>query len=278
MVKIFISADMEGASGITDRDDLNYGGAEFERGRRFLTGDVNAAIEGAFEAGATAVVVNESHASMRNLLTDVLDPRAELIRGGIKRGCMMEGLDESFNAVFFIGYHSMHGTAHGIMNHAMLGKEVQNLYLNGKPVGEIGVNAAYAGQMKVPVALISGDQTAVAEAQALNPNIEGAVVKEGIERFTAKLLHPNVAQARIREAATRAVQNIPLLKPYQVGPPASMGFEFTSTAMAEVCSWIPTVERTGDRSIAFKFDDWRKGMGTMYALLYLAVHVADPAY
>lgn len=277
-MKIFISADMEGASGITDRDDLMYGGAEFERGRRFLTGDVNAAIQGAFDAGATAVVVNESHGSMRNLLTEDLDPRAELIRGSIKRGCMMEGLDESFAAVFFIGYHSKHGTARGIMNHAMLGKEVQNLYMNGEAVGEIAVNAAYAGQMNVPVALISGDQTAVAEAQALLPNIEGAIVKEGIERFTAKMLHATVAQARIREAAQRASQNIPALKPLKVGSPASMGFEFTSTAMAEVCSWIPTVRRLNDRTVEFTFDDWRNGMGTMFALLFLAIHVADPAY
>ncbi len=277
-MKIFISADMEGASGITDRDDLMYGGAEFERGRRFLTGDVNAAIQGAFDAGATEVVVNESHASMRNLLTEDLDPRAQLIRGNIKRGCMMEGLDETFAAVFFVGYHSKHGTARGIMNHAMLGKEVQNLFMNGEPVGEIAVNAAYAGQMNVPIALISGDQTAVAEAQALLPGIEGAIVKEGIERFTAKLLHATVAQARIRAAAQQALQKLPTLKPLKVESPASMGFEFTSTAMAEVCSWIPTIRRKNDRSIEFTFDDWRDGMGTLFALLYLAIHVADSAY
>jgi D-amino peptidase len=279
-MKVFISADMEGVSGLTDSDEMIVEGHEFERGRRLLTGDVNAAIAGAFDGGATEVVVNESHWTMRNLLTEDVDPRATIIRGIVKRGCMMEGLDESFGTAFFVGYHSRHGVSQGVMNHAMLGKEIQNLYLNGRPVGEMTVNAAYAGQMGVPVGLITGDQTAAQEAlDEFGPdNIETVVVKEGIGRFTAKLLHPTVAHRRIREGAARAVQRAPGMRPYVVATPASMGFEFTSTAMAEVCSWIPTVRRLGPRTVEFTFDDWRAGMGLMFALLWLALHVADRMY
>lgn len=279
-MKVFVSADMEGISGVTDSDEMVFTGREFERARRFLTGDVNAAIAGAFEGGATEVVVNESHWMMRNLITEDVDPRAEIIRGIVKRGCMMHGLDDSFGAVFLVGYHSKDGTPYGVMNHTMLGREVQNLLMNGEPVGEMSVNGAYAGQFGVPVALLTGDQTAAAEAHEVFgvDNIETVIVKEGMGRFTAKLLHPSVAQKRIREAAKRAVQNAKHFKPYVVGPPASMGFEFTSTTMAEACSWIPTVERKGPRTVEFEFDDWVEGMGLLFALMWLALHVADPMY
>jgi D-amino peptidase len=255
-------------------------GHEFERGRRFLTGDVNAAIAGAFDGGATEVVVNESHWMMRNMLTEEIDHRATVIRGIVKRGCMMEGLDESFGAIFFVGYHSKHGVTNGVMNHAMLGKEIQNLYMNGQAVGEMAVNAAFAGQLGVPVVLVTGDQTAAQEAHELfgKENIETVAVKEGLGRFTARLLHPMVAQERIRDGAKRAVERAAKITPYRVGLPACMGFEFTSTAMAEVCSWIPTVRRLGPRTVEFEFNDWREGMGLMFALLWLALHVADRMY
>lgn len=278
-MKVFISADMEGISGLTDSDEMDAVGREYERGRKLLTGDVNAAIEGAYRGGATEVVVNESHWLMRNLLTEDVDPRAEVIRGIVKRGCMVEGLDETFDAAMFVGYHSTHGTPFGVMNHAMLGKEIQNFLMNGEPVGEMTVNAAYAGQYGVPLVLVTGDQTAAAEArEVFGDHIETAIVKEGIGRFTAKLLHPSVGQERIREAAMRGVENAKSVEPFIVPTPASMGFEFTSTTMAEVCSWIPTVERTGPRSVEFEFDDWREGMGLMFALLWLALHVADDMY
>ena len=278
-MKVFISADMEGISGITDSDEMVFEGREFERARKLLTGDVNAAIAGAFDGGATEVVVNESHWMMRNLLVEDVDPRAEVIRGSIKRGVMMEGLDESFGAVFFVGYHSMHGVPFGVMNHTMLGKEIQNMYLDGEPAGEIVINAAYAGSMGVPVALVTGDQTCIKEAKdMLGAAVEGAQVKEGRGRFTARLLPPAVAHERIRAAAKRAVEGAPQKQVFKAASPATMGIEFTSTAMAETCSWIPTVKRTGPRSVEFEFEDWIEGMGLMLTLMWLALHVADQMY
>ena len=277
-MKIFISADIEGVSGVVDREDAIIGGREYERARRLMTADVNAAIAGAYEGGATQVLVNDAHSKMRNLIVEELDPRAEVIQGVVKRGCMMEGLDESFAAVFFVGYHSRAGDPLGVMNHTMWSRGFQNLLLNGQPVGEIAINAAYAGQFGVPVALVTGDQTAVQEAQALLGNVEFAVTKQGLGRFTARLLPPSTGQELTRQAARGALQRLKELRPYVIPAPVTMGFEFTSSAMADVCSWIPAVKKTGSRSVQFTFDDWREGMGMLLVLMWLAIHNTNDMY
>jgi D-amino peptidase len=273
-MKVYVSADIEGISGVVDREDTTIGGREYERARRLMTAEVNAVVAGAFEAGATQVLVNDAHAKMRNLIVEDLDPGVEVIQGAVKRGCMMEGLDESFDAVFFLGYHSRAGDPFGVLNHTMWSGGFHNLQLNGEPAGEIAVNAAYAGQMGVPVALVTGDQTAVEEAKELLGDVESAVVKEALGRYTAKLLHPSAGRERVRLAARLAVERVMDFKPYVIETPATMGIEFTSSAMADVCSWIPTVEKVSPRSVRFEFNDWRQGMGLMLALLWLAIHVA----
>ncbi len=277
-MKVFISADIEGVSGVVDRDDAVVGAREYERARRLMTADVNAAIAGAYEGGATQVLVNDAHSKMRNLIVEDLDPRAEVIQGVVKRGCMMEGLDESFAAVFFVGYHSRAGNPFGVMNHTMWSRGFQNLFLNGAPVGEIGVNAAYAGQFGVPVALVTGDQTAVQEAQELLGPLESAVTKQALGRFTARLLAPSKAQELTRQAARDALARLADFKPYVLPKPVTMGIEFTSSAMADVCSWIPTVRKISPRNIEFSFADWREGMGLMLALMWLAIHNTNDMY
>lgn len=273
-MKVYISADMEGISGVVDREDTTIGGREYERARRLMTAEVNAVVAGAFEAGATQVLVNDAHSKMRNLIVEDLDPGVEVIQGAVKRGCMVEGLDESFDAVFFVGYHSRAGNPFGVMNHTMWSGGFQNVLLNGEPAGEIAVNAAYAGQMGVPVALVTGDQAAVDEAKELLGDVESAIVKEALGRYTAKLLHPSAGHERVRLAARLALERVMDFKPYVVETPATMGIEFTSSAMADVCSWIPSVEKISPRSVRFEFNDWRQGMGLMLALLWLALHVA----
>jgi D-amino peptidase len=160
----------------------------------------------------------------------------------------------------------------------MLGKEIQNFYLNGKPVGEMAINAAFAGQLGVPVAMVAGDHTLESEAKGLLGDVETVVLKKGLGRFTAQLIHPRITGERLQKGAKRAVQRAKQLKPYVVDSPSTIGIEFTSTAMADVCSWIPTVERTRPRSIEFTFADWREGMGLMLTLLWLSLHVADHMY
>jgi D-amino peptidase len=164
------------------------------------------------------------------------------------------------------------------MNHTMWSRGFQNLLLNGEPAGEIAVNVAYAGQMGVPIALVTGDQTAVDEARDLLGDVESAVVKDALGRFTAKLLHPSAAHERVRLAARRALERVRDFKPYVVETPATLGIEFTSSAMADVCSWIPTVEKTSPRSVQFQFTDWRQGMGLLLVLMWLAIHVANDMY
>jgi D-amino peptidase len=265
---------MEGISGVVDREDTTIGGRGYERARALMTADVNAAVAGAYEAGATHVLVNDAHAKMRNLIVEDLDPGVEVIQGAVKRGCMMEGLDESFDAVFFLGYHSRAGNPFGVLNHTVWSGGFHNLLLNGEPAGEIAVNAAYSGHLGVPVALVTGDQTAVNEAKELLGDVESAIVKEALGRYTARLPHPSAGQERVRLAARRALERVTDFRPYIVASPATLGIEFTSSAMADVCSWIPTVETISPRSVRFQFHDWRQGMGLMVALLWLAIHVA----
>jgi D-amino peptidase len=270
---------MEGVSGITASEEVVLTGkGEYERGRMLLTREVNAAIEGAYEGGADQVIVNEAHSIMRNLFTEELHEGAQVIRGKVKRGCMMEGLDESFSAVFLIGYHAMPGTPMGIMNHAFMGKEVWRISLNGKPVGETEISAAYAGFFDVPVVLLTGDQVVCKEAAENLGQVETVAVKEALGRFTAKILHPAVAREEIRRAARRSLEDLSSRRPYKVDLPATLAIDFTSSAMAEVNSWLPTVERTGPRSIQFQFEDWTAGMGLLNAITWLARRVSDPVF
>ena len=166
-MKVFISVDMEGVTGVTDPEDVLPDGADYARGRVFMTGDANAAILGAYDAGADEVLVNDSHWTMRNLLLEDLDPRARMIKGFQKPMCMVQGLDASYDAAVFVGYHSCAGTEGGVLNHTLLGKEVQNLLLDGEPIGETRLNALVAGELGVPVAFVAGDDKVCQEARAV---------------------------------------------------------------------------------------------------------------
>src|SRR2546423_2847778 len=148
---------MEGVKGVTDPEDVRPNGAEYQTCRRYMTGDANGAISGAYDAGAEAVLVNDSHWIMRNLLVHDMDKRAKVIKGFHKPLCMLQGLDDSFGAAVFIGYHSCAGPEGGVLHPTMLGKEVQNIYLNGEATGETRLNAGLAGHYGVPVALVAGD-------------------------------------------------------------------------------------------------------------------------
>ena len=179
-MKVFISVDMEGITALTDPEDVLPDGMDYARGRMMMTGDANAAILGAFDAGATEVIVNDSHWIMRNLLIEHLDPRAKLIKGFHKPMCMLQGVDETIDAAVFVGYHSCAGTESGVLAHTLLGKEVHNLLLNGQPIGETRLNALLAGHFGVPVAFVAGDDTVCREAKAvLGADLPTYAVKDG---------------------------------------------------------------------------------------------------
>jgi len=186
-MRVYISIDMEGVAGVVHEDQTDpvdpRHSAEYNRFRRLMTGEANAAVEGALAAGARTVVVNDSHWLMRNLIAEELNPAAELISGNPKRWSMVEGVDAGFDAALFVGYHARAGTRQATIDHTYTDR-VHEVRLNGRPVGELAINAALAGTHGVPVAMVSGDQALAAEARdLLGPAVETIVVKQAVGRF-----------------------------------------------------------------------------------------------
>lgn len=205
--KVYISVDMEGISGVSGSDQTSAGQPEYGRSRKLMAEDANAAIRGAFAGGATDVLVNDSHGGQRNLLPEDLDPRAKLISHSFKRHGMMEGLDETFHAVIFIGYHAKAQAPRGLFAHTGSGV-VRDLRINGQSVGEGGMNALLAAWYGVPVVLVSGDDAAVEEVRGRVPGISGVVVKRAINVNAVELKPLRQARTDIEEAARAAVAGV----------------------------------------------------------------------
>jgi D-amino peptidase len=275
-MKVFISVDMEGATAMTDPEDVLPHGSDYQRGRVFMTGDANAAVLGAFDAGATEVVVNDSHWIMRNLLIEQIDPRARVIKGFHKPMCMMQGIDESVDAAVFVGYHSCAGTEQGVLAHTLLGKEVQNMLINGEPTGETRLNALLCGHFDVPVAFVAGDDTVCREAKnVLGQDLPTFAVKDGIDMFTASCLHPDVSQKGIREGVAAALRDLSKREAYRMEMPITFGFEFNSTTIAATCEYIPGVKKTNPYSTEFETEDMPDAMKIIFAELLLALQVGQ---
>ena len=202
--KVYISVDMEGISGITGDDQTSAGGAEYGRSRKLMAEDANAAIRGAFDGGATDVVVNDSHGSQRNLLPEDLDPRARLISHSFKRHGMVEGLDETFDAVIFIGYHAKADSPRGLFAHTGSGV-VKDVQVNGRSAGEGGLNTLMAHWYGVPVVMISGDDVAVEQQKEWTPAVKGVVVKRAINMRAVEAKSPAEARKDIQAGAREGV-------------------------------------------------------------------------
>jgi D-amino peptidase len=190
---------------------------------------------------------------------------------------MVQGLDPSYDGAVFVGYHSCAGTEGGVLNHTLLGKEIQNVYLNGEPTGETRLNAAYAGHFGVPVLLVAGDSAVGEEARRVLGDVETVAVKDGIDKFTADCLHPQVAQDRIREATARAVADRGRFRPYRIDPPYSIGIEWNSTTIAATCALIPGVRLTAPRSVEYTTQDYPEAMRVLVAMLLLGMQVGQKA-
>jgi D-amino peptidase len=271
-MRVYISVDMEGIAGVVHEDQTDpiepRHAGEYNRFRRLMTNEANAAILGALEAGATAVLVNDSHWLMRNLLAEELHPAAELLSGGPKRLSMVEGIDGGFDAAMFIGYHARAGTHHATIDHTYTSR-VHEARLNGQPVGELALNAAMAGVHRVPVALVSGDQALAAEARALlGAEVETVVVKEAVGRFAARSLAPTVACDRIRTGAAKALRH--RHAPYTLSPPIRLEVDFAQTQMADMAELVPGSTRTGGRSVGYTADDYREVFQAWRAMYNLA--------
>src|SRR5580698_10817645 len=203
-MKVFLSSDMEGTAGVVDWEQCVGDGPQAAAGRRLLLAEVNAAIDGALAGGATEIVVNDSHSTMRNLPPDALAGRASYISGSHKPLYMMQGLDGSFGAVLFVSYHGSIGAAAGL-SHTYNPRAVIEARLDGVVTGEAGINALVAAHYGVPVVLVTGDRCACDETAVLIPGVHAAVVKEHVSRLAAHSLHPVRARELIREAAAAGV-------------------------------------------------------------------------
>jgi len=271
-MRVYISVDVEGVAGVVDWDQVRGESAAYHAMCRLTTLETNEAIEGALVAGATELIVNDSHGPMRNLLPDVLHPAAELIQGRHKPMFMVEGLDESCDALFLIGYHGRAGSARGVLNHTFSPYETR---MNGVICSEATLNAAVAGQYGVPLALVTGDDVTAAEAREdFGPRAVTVVTKQGINRVAARMVHPTVARDRIRRGAEEAMRRVPSLKPYVVTPPVTMETQWATSLHADMVEMLPTVERTGDRAVRWVSPDVVTAYRT-YIAAYLIARNAE---
>jgi D-amino peptidase len=271
---VFISVDMEGMAGIVHLHQVMRGMPEYERSCRLMTAETNAAVAGARRAGATRIVVNDSHGDMRNFLLDELDDGVEVISGSDKPFSMGAGLDPSFEVAFFVGYHASVGSGQAIMDHTYGGRTIYALRINGTPQSEATLNAALAGTFGVRTALITGDRTTVEEAGAALPGIEGVIVKEALGRQAARSLHPIEACRRIEAGAYRAYQAREQRPLYQPSGPFTLEIDWMHAGMADFCVQIPGVRRAGGRTVRYESADFRTCYQMMLALLVMAIPVA----
>ena len=268
-MKLFISADMEGITGVTTPEDVVKGEPEYERGVDNLHGDVNAAVEGAVAAGADEVLVNDAHSTMRNLDRERLDDRADLIRGNSKPRSMMQGLTEAFDVALFVGYHAKAGTAEAVLNHTVYGEVLQSLHVEGEEVGEMGWNARLAGALGVPVGLVTGDDATVAEADAELPDPETVAVKEAIDRFSARCRPGTETRPEIREASERAVERAASgdLSTVTADEPTTITARWTTTNAAANAARKPGVRREGGRETAITAERYPDALDASMGML-----------
>jgi D-amino peptidase len=254
-MKIYISADMEGVVGVVTQEQLGPTGFEYQRAREFMTEEVKAATEAAFEAGATEIMVSDSHGNGQNLLIEKLPRNITLVRAFPRPLMMMQGIDETFDGVIFLGYHTSTTNSQGVRAHTMSSAGLADVRLNGASMPEAGVNAAIAGHFNVPVIMISGDDAIVKEATALLGNIEGAVVKWAYGFHSARTLMPEAAYELIRRKVKLAIARIKDFKPYKVKAPVQLDVRFKNYRPSEILSYLSIIERTDSHSIRFTGKD-----------------------
>ena len=264
-LKVFISIDMEGITGVVNWEDVSRSGKDYDYFRKIMTREANAAVEGALAAGATEIVVRDSHGSARNILPELLNENALLIRdwsGGPK--VMMEGLDESFDAVIFIGYHAKAGTPDALLEHTSSGT-VTDFSVNGVSMPEAGYNALIAGYYDVPVVFVAGDKLLCDQITALLCDVETVPVKKGIGAAAVNL-HPEVTREMIRTGVEQALRNLDRYNPFDLESPYTLVLKLKDEAMVYNGSYYPGAQRTGDWELTYTSDDF---LDIMLAFSYM---------
>jgi D-amino peptidase len=250
-LKVYISADMEGVVGAVTGDQLGPTGFEYGRFRQIMTHEVNAAIEAAREMGATEILVSDSHGNGENLLIEQLPQDIQLIRSWPRPLMMMEGIDESFDAAIFLGYHASTTNTRGVRAHTISSSNLTAVRLNGMEMMEASINAAIAGDFGVPIVMISGDDATVAEAQRIVGDMEGAVLKWSLGFHSARTLMPEAGYEVIREKVRAALARVDDFQPYRLDGPIELEISFKNYMPAEVMAYLPNVDRVDAHTIRF---------------------------
>lgn len=270
-MRIFLSADMEGVAGIARDEQTDPSSRFYAAGCRLLTREVNAAVEGALEAGVQEVVVSDGHWNGTNVLAEELHQRAELVSGYPRRLFMGEGIGPGFDAAFLVGYHAAAGTPDAVLDHTYAEpRRVHQVRLCGVPQSEGSLTGYLCGAFDCPVALFTGDAAAVSQMHEFVVEVEGVVVKEGLSRQAARSLHPEMACRRIRTGARRAVERLPTIPAMRPPGRAELEVDFVSPAMADSCERIPCVTRLGPRTIGYASEEYVEVYRLFLALVDLA--------
>lgn len=273
-MRVFMSVDMEGITGVVNRAAVMNTHPEYNRFRMLMTQDVNAAVEGAISAGANEVIVADSHGWMHNIIIEELHEKARLISGSNRQLCQMGGIDDyKFDAVFFVGYHGREGSK-AVINHTLMGSAVTQIKVNGKEVGETALNAGIAGHYGLPVVLVTGDDIVAAEAIDNLGDVETVIVKRAMDRFVADCLPPKLTHELIKNAAQRSLNRLKEFKPYIVESPVTIELTFKTTPEASICTLFPTITQTDSKTISIIADDYVTGFKQLWGCLILG-HSAD---
>ncbi|MBN6040159.1 M55 family metallopeptidase [Amycolatopsis sp. 195334CR] len=274
-MRIMISADMEGATGVTWTDDVVPGTEQWQRFRRLFTGDVNAVAAGLAEAGADDLLVNEAHSSQRNLLLEELDPRARMLTGRHKPLSMMQGIDSDVDGVVFLGYHAGAG-ADGVLSHTYLENQITGVWLDGKHASEGRLNAALAAEYGVPVLLVTGDDKTCEDAADYAPGAELVAVKECVSRYAAICLPPSRTAELQTEAARRAMARAGRGEPSPRGHRIEV--EFDASHLAQATAVIPTVDQVGVRRVGFDAPNMTEAMKAFKVVTAIAAGAVQGKY
>jgi len=248
-MKIYISSDMEGTAGVVDWTQCIAGNPEYGYYRQLLQNEVNASIEGAMAAGATEFLVNDSHSAMQNLMPATLAGNARYLSGKHKPMYMMQGLDSSFDAIFFVSYHGSMSSDSSVLSHTYNPRAIADIKLNGKIVSEAGLNCLVAQHYGVPVVLVTGDETTRIETEVWSPDVRAAVVKESVSRLAANSMHPVTACELIKSKATEALSSLSTIRKPEIVLPATIEISFHNGDFAEQATWIPGTNRTGAKTV-----------------------------
>ncbi|MEP7343935.1 MAG: M55 family metallopeptidase [Gemmatimonadaceae bacterium] len=268
-LKVYISVDLEGIAGVVSNDQTSPNGRDYGWARTMMMAETNAAIAGAYDAGATDVLVNDSHGPQTNLRPDELDRRAALITGQPKPMGMTQGLDSTFDVAIYIGYHANGSVQDAVHGHTFSGA-LKHVRLNGREVGEYGLNGAVAGWFGVPVAFVSGDKAFVEEARAFFPNVDALAVKEGIGYFAARTMNPIEAREQIRAGVKAALMKRIARAPVKLSYPATLEIEVAELSWADKIALVPGVTRAG-RVVSYTASD----MPTLYKMARLIMMLAN---